>query len=514
MVSEASLLSAKISKFGFFGAGVITDSLAVLDAAKAREEASKEAANGGYPAPASPPKAIVPIVPLAARGKGATLSRDEVLEILAETVRVQGIVQLEVSALARKTAQELGGEGKKKKKRLLSFVDGHKKIMELGLPREPLDDYGLTESAFQKILCSYEEDEEVMNAASKLLHPASKGDPERAQGITIDKIVEIHQFMVVEMQKVLQEFLQLPQEQRRTFTCKGCETTAELLVSIAVENSLAVRCEDVEQAVIMCEEHLQGHPDFARCTEHLAGMMQHLTGAAQPRVDAAELVQILQHMGESTKNAKIFAKKLHEDYRAKACTIAVAYERFETFSIDVAEEFERKELAELSSMEMQLCYDEYRDQPEVREAWEQSGAESNLLMQNLMIANQTGNAPSRGSSGGAEEKKGKKLKASDIVEMQELMVDELKRMTDAVAAAVAAGASKERPWQLELVVQMVQALASAAVERRYGVSAEEMTMAGFQHAQVLQRNERFVRSTEKQQELLMRIPALCGSSHE
>ena len=56
-------------------------------------------------------------------------------------------------------------------------------------------------------------------------------------------------------------------------------------------------------------------------------------------------------------------------------------------------------------------------------------------------------------------------------------------------------------WKSELAVQMVQALASAAVERRYGVSAEEMTAAGFQHAAQLQKNERFMRATEKQQEL-------------
>merc|ERR1719229_709089 len=101
----------------------------------------------------------------------------------------------------------------------------------------------------------------------------------------MDKIVEIHKFMVGEMQKVLQEFLQLPFDVRRSFTSKSCETTAELLVSIAVEQQLSVHCEDVEQAVIRYEQMLQGNAEFARCTEQLANMMQHLTSAAQPRVD-------------------------------------------------------------------------------------------------------------------------------------------------------------------------------------------------------------------------------------
>lgn len=40
---------------------------------------------------------------------------------------------------------------------------------------EPLEDYGLTEQSFQKLLLQYEEDEEVMAIAQQLLHPA--GDP-------------------------------------------------------------------------------------------------------------------------------------------------------------------------------------------------------------------------------------------------------------------------------------------------------------------------------------------------
>merc|ERR1719326_2028163 len=126
----------------------------------------------------------------------------------------------------------------------------------------------------------------------------------------MDKIVEIHQFMVAEMQKVLGQFRDLKSEERKKFTGKACETTAELLVSIAVEQQLSVRCEDVEQAVIRYEEPLQGHPEFTRCTEQLANMMQHLIGAAQPRVQKGEFVQLLKQMGDGAKKAKVFAKSL------------------------------------------------------------------------------------------------------------------------------------------------------------------------------------------------------------
>jgi len=132
----------------------------------------------------------------------------------------------------------------------------------------------------------------------------------------------------------------------------------------------------------------------------------------------------------------------------------------------------------------------------VRSAWEKSGAENSIAMQNIMGGLRN---PSSSSSSPAEDKKGKKLKSSEIVSMQELMVDELKRTTE--AAGVALALPNASSWRAEVAVQLVQSLASAAVERRYGVSAEEMTLAGFQHAATLQRNERFMRATEKQQDV-------------
>ncbi|CAE8651259.1 unnamed protein product, partial [Polarella glacialis] len=74
---------------------------------------------------------------------GGPLSRSQILEALDKTVKVQGIVQTEVSILARKLAQDFAKEkaegGKKSKKKCLSFVEGAKKIEELNLPKEPLE---------------------------------------------------------------------------------------------------------------------------------------------------------------------------------------------------------------------------------------------------------------------------------------------------------------------------------------------------------------------------------------
>mmetsp|Transcript_123610 Transcript_123610/g.357523 ORF Transcript_123610/g.357523 Transcript_123610/m.357523 type:complete len:550 (-) Transcript_123610:273-1922(-) len=534
---EASLFSEKCKKFGLLGAGLVQDSMMTLRLAEAAKIAlPAQAVTGGTPETLSslsrPPVTLEPGATLngktssavlepsaAVNGKtlpvaleasatvdGKTLTRAQILEILAETVRVQGAVQRQVSALARQVAKE---RSEKKQRKPMSFMDGHKKILGLNLPKEPLEAHGLTEQSFQKLLMHFEEDEEVMAAAQKLLHPSGKGDPVRAASITMDRIIEIHKFMVNEMQKVLQEFLDFPQDVRRSFTGKGCETTAELLVSVAVEEKLGVHCEDVEQAVVRYEEALQGHPEFMRYTDQLSNMMQHLLGAAQPRVQKAEFLHLLNHMSDSAKKAKGFSKKLCEDYRTKACSIGEAYDRFDEFTEQAAQAAQQaEEMPELSAVELQLCYDEYKEDEEVKRVWEQSGVETSLLMQTWMNLATPGAGSSAGTPKSPTDSKGKRLKSSEVVEMQEFMVDEMKRLTQQVM--MSHRDEPGRSWKAEVTIQMVQAMASAAAERRYGVTAEGMTLAGFQHAHILQKNERFARASEKQQDILMMLARFCG----
>jgi len=522
--AATALFSEKINKYGVLGAGLVSlDTEFTLRLAKSLEENEKVVAAAGYTGgstetlavPQQPPKSLVPAGPapglaeaVAAwnnKDSGVPLKREHVMEILDETYRVQAIVQQEISVLARELAEAKNG---KKRRKPLTFLEGHKKIQELDLPHEPLEDGG--ESTFQQLLMQYQEDDDVMLLAGKLLHPPPKGSSETAKVIGIDRIIEIHKFMVKEMEKVLTEFKQLPEATRCSFTAKACETTAELLVSVAVEQQLSVRCEDVEQAVTLYEEALQQHPVFSGCTEQLATMMQQLVGSTQARITKDEFLGVLGHMGKCSKEAKVFSKKLYEDYRSKTCAIPEAYRRFEEFSDSMAPP---DDLPDISQVEMQLCLDEYRDDAAVRQAWQQSGAEASMMLQSMMA---TGIFPPQmgGSAPSATEdrKKASKIKASDVIEMQELMVDELKRLNEATASALKKGGAEGHEWKPELLTQMIQALASAAVERRFNVSQEEMTMLGVQHAVVLQRNERFARATQNQQEILMQLPQLCQAA--
>lgn len=203
------------------------------------------------------------------------LSREALITLLGEAVKVRAVVQDKVSELANKLAAMGGGAD-------LTFVEGHKMISTLGLPKDPLEAHGFTEAALPQLLSGYDEDAQVMAQAELLLSPSGKGDPEVAKNMAVEDIVKFHQHMVVELRRVLGEFNALPSEQRRAFTGRGCETTAELLVSAAVQHQLSLRSEDVEQAVVLREEELQMNFEFMRSTEQLASMMQELIGATAP----------------------------------------------------------------------------------------------------------------------------------------------------------------------------------------------------------------------------------------
>eukprot|EP00435_Cladocopium_sp_Y103_P003592 s4860_g1.t1 len=212
-MGEAAILSEKLKRYGAVGVGIIPDSLATIRYLEAAKGAQPSAPTG-YP---TEEKVATTnggnFLCLNYVDRLGALTRTEILTLLDETIRVQGIVQAEISQLARDLAKELKekSEGKKKKK-TIPIPEALRKIKELDLPRDPLEERNLTEEAFQKLVAEYEEDEEVAAKAQLLLHPEPKGDVTRARGISVEKIIEIHQFMVARMQKVLAEFLVLDQD--------------------------------------------------------------------------------------------------------------------------------------------------------------------------------------------------------------------------------------------------------------------------------------------------------------
>eukprot|EP00397_Hematodinium_sp_SG-2012_P042202 GEMP01046630.1.p1 GENE.GEMP01046630.1~~GEMP01046630.1.p1 ORF type:complete len:466 (-),score=115.74 GEMP01046630.1:247-1644(-) len=455
-MSDAAALSAKIQKFGVLGGSVIPDSLALIQAPAKKD-----------PEP-----------------KG--LTRSELVELLNEQVQY-----LEVST---KAVGDLAHELAKLKKVNLTFQDAHKKILAIGLPREPLELHKMSEHELRDEVMKYEGDQEIEGLTERLVPtPPPMGRP--SKNLSASEIMDIHDFMAETLAKIIRDFSSLTQEIRHKISHKGVEVTAELLVSVAVEKRFDVRSEDVELSLIQHEAILQNEQRFQEASQGLSAMLQALLSYGKPRLDKEKFAVLLGEMATQGVEAKTFMKQMALEYSNQQISVAQAYEKFQIFANDA------KELSDvLSPMEMKACYEGYKHHEDIADAWERSGQEMQITLQMMMSGTLDPNQLPQPS------KKLKKLKTHDVINMQEYMVEQLKSIVGEIVQAVDSGCDHLKD---ELAIPLIQGLASAAVEKQYGISAEEMTMAGFVNRATLCTNERFLKATTEQQQILMQIPRIC-----
>lgn len=143
------------------------------------------------------------------------------------------------------------------------------------MPKDPLKDYGLTTDSFHQLLGSFQDDFDVVQGVQRMMHPPGRGDRSRARRMSVQQIVQSHEAMVVVIQKMLKELRQMTPQELHLLDLQLLEATAELLSYLEVSN-LDLHPEDVEEAISINELQLQNSPDFAKCSEDLANLMQEL----------------------------------------------------------------------------------------------------------------------------------------------------------------------------------------------------------------------------------------------
>lgn len=161
----------------------------------------------------------------------------------------------------------------------LSFLEAYQKIIQLKLPDEDtLDQYGISPEDFQQTVGGYAEvgDAEVMNAVQSMFAPAGKADADKASKIDKATLLDVHTFMVKQMESIVEEFNQLPAESVSSMPKKQRENAAELLVSVAVESSFKIRNEDIEEAMMLWGEQLQDDATMIDVQTKLASLMERL----------------------------------------------------------------------------------------------------------------------------------------------------------------------------------------------------------------------------------------------
>merc|ERR1712039_1046157 len=93
----------------------------------------------------------------------------------------------------------------------LSFEQTYARVKEVQ-PNDPLEKYGLSMMEFDQLLDKHQSDPNVRESIAKIMGAPSPGAAtnEKVQGITVSTIIDVHKFMLEELDKIVTHFQNSP----------------------------------------------------------------------------------------------------------------------------------------------------------------------------------------------------------------------------------------------------------------------------------------------------------------
>ncbi|CAJ1392315.1 unnamed protein product [Effrenium voratum] len=214
--------------------------------------------------------------------KGSELAK--VQQILSEIVTSQSKMLAHMKSLT----QELRSQK-------LDFDETYRKLKAVQ-PDDPVERYGLSFQEFDAMLAKHHDDPKVMEGIHQIMGLQKPHSSEKAESVTPDKIVEVHKYMLEEVQVLVKDFretkTQAADSQTRTgdgiqlsvhsnksnYDSKTVTLTAQAMVGAKVEDKYGLSSEDIEHAVVLHHEALANNKDFAHVNMQMQKAMSFLMG--------------------------------------------------------------------------------------------------------------------------------------------------------------------------------------------------------------------------------------------
>lgn len=156
----------------------------------------------------------------------------------------------------------------------LSFEDAYRRVQRAA-PSDPLEKHGLSAIEFDALVDQYQNDQVVRDCVAKIMGmptPASK-TPEAVQQITVKQVIDIHTFMLSELEALLGAY------DAKVHNSKVAVVAAQALVGARIEEKFKVTSKDLEGAVFMHHTMLATDADFTRLSVGIQAAMGKLTGS-------------------------------------------------------------------------------------------------------------------------------------------------------------------------------------------------------------------------------------------
>jgi len=208
----------------------------------------------------------------AAKRRPQDLSKEEVLAILADIVGMQQVMKQNMKKLTKEMAE---GE--------LAFEQIYERVKE-AQPADPLEKRGLSPDDLDRVLQSSSSDPEILQAVSKIMSPAEPQEgsalTKRAKELTVAQIVEIHTFMLQELQAFIKYFQGLKEEERAKYDKKTVGIVSQAMLDSKVSAKYSLASEDMEGAILANKSKLVSDMKFMQTHLEMQQAMQQFLGPA------------------------------------------------------------------------------------------------------------------------------------------------------------------------------------------------------------------------------------------
>eukprot|EP00440_Ansanella_granifera_P058387 gb/GFBE01063285.1/.p1 GENE.gb/GFBE01063285.1/~~gb/GFBE01063285.1/.p1 ORF type:complete len:255 (+),score=85.66 gb/GFBE01063285.1/:1-765(+) len=196
------------------------------------------------------------------------VTKEQLHEILKEIIQSQE----QMKSYTKVLTQELLSNS-------LTFDQVYQKVRQV-LPKDPLEEHGLSMMDFDKLIGKYAQmDTDVREAITKIMGAPSPGAvaSEKVQSISVKKVIDVHHFMLKEMEAVVAELEKSPDI--KSYDMKPVTIAAQAIVGSKIEKQFGITSEDVEGAVMMYHANLATDQDFAQVNIRIQHAMGKLMGA-------------------------------------------------------------------------------------------------------------------------------------------------------------------------------------------------------------------------------------------
>ncbi|CAE8738445.1 unnamed protein product [Polarella glacialis] len=190
----------------------------------------------------------------------------QVQQILSEIVESQEKMKTHMKDLTRELLSKQ-----------LDFEQTYIRVREVQ-PDDPLERCGLSMSDFDMLLSKYQHDPKVKEGIARIMgvptNATASAAQEKAQTVPARRVIEVHAFMLEELEKLVQHFATI--KNKDAYDMKTVTLAAQAVVGAKVEEKFGLTSEDIERAVIQHHSTLATDQDTLPLDQRAAfGCMVH-----------------------------------------------------------------------------------------------------------------------------------------------------------------------------------------------------------------------------------------------